>query len=341
MTIRECPNCGAQISHQAEQCFMCGAELAKPKKRRGRPSIADIALVTGILLIMLLWWRWDNNQRVLALTPTATATPTATGTPAPTATPSPTATDTPTITPTATPIFYTVVSGDTYLGIAGQFNITLQELLAANNLTGNEILRVSQVLFVPSPQFEAPDQPRATPTPPSGIFNYTVQTGDTLGGIAIRFQVDIASIINANSLAEPDTLIPGTVLLIPMGSEEAAAPDETPISDVFFDRPVLVSPHPNSEFVAEPAPLLRWVAVGLLPEDAWYRVRVAYADPELAEPEPFLVKTTSLRLDPALRPPEDASSQRLFWWVQVVSLPEQGGAFPLSPVSEVWDLEWR
>ncbi|HEY52584.1 MAG TPA: hypothetical protein G4N94_03920, partial [Caldilineae bacterium] len=77
---RYCPNCGAQVSHNADDCFMCGYRFDTPKPRRFRIPFADIALVLGLIAVFLFWWRWDSEQRVLALTPTvtpiATATPT-------------------------------------------------------------------------------------------------------------------------------------------------------------------------------------------------------------------------------------------------------------------------
>ncbi|RME11551.1 MAG: hypothetical protein D6802_06550, partial [Ardenticatenia bacterium] len=73
---------------RAKTCFMCGQDLT-PSRRAWRellPSwrrlpLADIALFSFILFILLTWLRYDNERRVLALTPTATPTLTATPTP--------------------------------------------------------------------------------------------------------------------------------------------------------------------------------------------------------------------------------------------------------------------
>jgi len=66
-----------------------------------------------------------------------------------------------TITPT--PITYTVVKGDTMLGIAMRFGVTLEELMAANPQVNPRIISIDTILVIPlgesSPAFPA------TPTP--------------------------------------------------------------------------------------------------------------------------------------------------------------------------------
>jgi len=89
-----------------------------------------------------------------APTPTPTATPTSAP---PTATATPTPTDTPSpVPPTATAApaarrTYVVKAGDTLRGIAEQFNVSVQALIDANNLTPQQAdaLRVGQELVIP------------------------------------------------------------------------------------------------------------------------------------------------------------------------------------------------
>jgi hypothetical protein len=94
------------------------------------------------------------------LTPRPSATATATSTPPPSEPPAPPTPAPPTATPappTAAPApppatrHYTVAAGDSLRGIAEKFNVTVDALLKANNLTKaqGDALRVGQELVIP------------------------------------------------------------------------------------------------------------------------------------------------------------------------------------------------
>ncbi len=328
---------------------MCGYDLVTPARRRWRPPFADIALVLGILAVLVLWWRWDTAERVLALTPSPSPTPTLTPTPTSTPTPVPTPTPTPSPTPTPAPIAYTVVSGDTLLGIAGNFGITLDQLLAANNWTTPPPLLPNMVLVIPPPAASLPETTGpangpangpTTPTPVMGAVNYQVKPGDTLTGIAETLGVAIGDIIANNDIRDANDLIPGTILAIPVGlareDAEGAAPLPTPV----YPAPAPISPPDHSIIVGDQPLTLRWVTVDLLPEGAWYAVHLAYADPTLPPIETILTRNSSARLDPALRPSPGERPPELIWWVNVVRQEEDGRLIPLSPPGRVRHVTW-
>mgnify|MGYP001180900747 FL=1 len=54
----------------------------------------------------------------------------------------------------------------------------------------------------------------AIPTPTPAAL-YTVQPGDTLSDLAVRFATTIDELVAANGLTDPDALQPGQTLLIP------------------------------------------------------------------------------------------------------------------------------
>ena len=59
---------------------------------------------------------------------------------------------------------------------------------------------------------------------------YTVQSGDTLGGIASRFGVTVSDLVSWNNIANPDLIYPGQNLVIKKGSSSSSDTKPTPSS---------------------------------------------------------------------------------------------------------------
>jgi len=132
---------------------------------------------------------------------------------------------------------YTVESGDSLSAIAEKLGTTVDELMALNDLTSNE-LSVGQVLRIPggASQGEASPTPKATEaaestetpaartTPRSGQTKYTVQSGDNANDIALRFGVTVEELAAANNMTidELRSLEVGQVLIIPPASSTPA-----------------------------------------------------------------------------------------------------------------------
>ena len=68
-------------------------------------------------------------------------------------------------TPTITPITYTVVEGDTMLGIALHFGVTLEDLLTSNPNADPRFLSVDTVLIIPTGENQSGTYPTPTPIP--------------------------------------------------------------------------------------------------------------------------------------------------------------------------------
>jgi peptidoglycan/xylan/chitin deacetylase (PgdA/CDA1 family)/LysM repeat protein len=103
---------------------------------------------------------------------------------------------------------HVVQSGDTLYRIALRYGVTVSAIVAANNLSNANLIRVGQVLVIPT---------GATPTspPPTSPVRYTVQPGDTLYRIALRYGVTVSAIVAANNLSNANLIRVGQVLVIP------------------------------------------------------------------------------------------------------------------------------
>jgi len=93
---------------------------------------------------------------------------------------------------------YKVVSGDTLYGIANKFNVSVDNLKSANNLTNNN-LSVGQTLIIPST---------------TSYLTYTVKPGDSLYSIARTYGTTVSEIESLNNLST-SILSVGQQLLLP------------------------------------------------------------------------------------------------------------------------------
>jgi LysM repeat protein len=148
----------------------------------------------------------------------------------------PAPTPSPTSPPAGTPTTYVVQRGDTLGRIATRFGVTVQAIMAANNLTNPNLIFAGQRLTIPTGGAPAPTPTAAPPTgtppptttPPPGGTTYTVQRGDTLSAIARRFGVTVQAIMTANNLTNPNLIFVGQVLTIPTLGGGPPAPTPTP-----------------------------------------------------------------------------------------------------------------
>jgi len=203
-----------------------------------------IALVVIGFILLVVWLTRPGQplgQYFATETPTSTVTFTPTSTSTPTVTP--TVTETPTATVTATPsepFPYTVQEGDTLFAIADKFNLGDDGILLIYNENPELIsqfngdIQVGQSIRIPIP---GTILPTTTPIPPNlsrgTKIEYRVLAGDTLAGIAVRFNSLPEEIIAENDLADANALQVGQTLQIPVNLVTATAtlpPTSTPVT---------------------------------------------------------------------------------------------------------------
>ncbi len=107
-----------------------------------------------------------------------------------------------------------VQPGETLAHIALRYGTTPDILAAINSIVNPAQVYVGQALNVSQ---TAPGHPAITRG-----YTHTVQPGETLYQIALRYGVTLASIQSANALSLPSLIFPGQILIVP-GSEAAPA----------------------------------------------------------------------------------------------------------------------
>ena len=145
----------------------------------------------------------------VAFTPGATAVSvaevTATAAPAPTSA----------SVPSSSTVDYTVQWGDTLSSIAYAYDTTVEAIMALNGLSDPGYIRVGQALKVVG-------APGSVSVSPGG--DYTVQQGDTLFSIALRYGTTVDAIQRANGIVNVWYIQVGQRLVIPQGSGAPAGP---------------------------------------------------------------------------------------------------------------------
>lgn len=95
--------------------------------------------------------------------------------------------------------FHTVKRGETLTSIARRYRVSTEELRAANDLPVRARVRVSQELMIPQRPARALPTPVTRPAA-ARATTYRVQRGDTLYGIARRFDTTVDAIKRLNRL---------------------------------------------------------------------------------------------------------------------------------------------
>ena len=96
-------------------------------------------------------------------------------------------------------VIYTVQPGDTLWEIGKQFNISVGDLARQNRITDANRIYVGQRLRI---------------TTPARFNLYMIRSGDTLAGIAQRFNTTVPELMRLNNITNPDMIYAGRIIKI-------------------------------------------------------------------------------------------------------------------------------
>jgi LysM repeat protein len=242
--IRICPSCGTRMAHAASHCAVCGMVFEKntdyadekplPSQSGSSGKSFPIGLYIGgpiilllaVALLVVFLFRTGAipvnqmtliDRTLLAATPTLTSAATKAPTNTPTMFPSPSPVQ---------PIMITVKEGDTCYGLAAKYG--LRDFSMMTDVNGQAVdcdnLQPGEIIYIlpptpASPLESATDQNSLHQTETAcPIAVYTVDYGDTLGGIAASYRVPMESIKKWNPEYSfiDDVVWEGMVLRIPL-----------------------------------------------------------------------------------------------------------------------------
>ncbi len=121
-------------------------------------------------------------------------------------------------------VFYTVKANDTLSGIAIRYHTSVPAIVRTNGLAGSTIYP-DQTLRITSGSTSSSSGSASPPGYSSGY--HMVKAGESLSGIAARYGISVAALMQANRLSST-TIYPGQRLSIPAGRSAAPLPTSSP-----------------------------------------------------------------------------------------------------------------
>lgn len=329
------------------------------------------------------------SPAAMAQVPTVTQTPLPTVPPVQVESPTPTfSPEPPTLTlppsPTPGPYEHTVEASDTLLYVIQLYGYTdlstgpgsiAAEVVSLNGMFSADImpapgtvLLIPRQTATPTPANEATaviaaatgtaEAPNVVFSSGTTFFDYTVEEGDTIVGIAAEYGVTLEQIAQLNT----DLNFSGCVFEIPSGGPRCIVPlgvgqivrlpaptptptfsptpsgSETPTATPTFSSLGLLFPPRNAD-VAAGVLTLQWVGAGVLQSEQSYLVQVTDVT---AGSTQFtgLTRSTSFTLPDSLIP-ASGEPHTINWTVFIVEPNGQGAYRPIGGPSEVRSFTWQ
>lgn len=141
---------------------------------------------------------------------------------------------------------YIVQRGDTLASIGRQFGVTIDQIVAANNIVNPNLIYANQRLTIPT--VDQPAAPPASPPVQTETVNHTVGRGETMYRIALQYGVTVQAISQANEIDNPNVIYSGQVLVIPVPADNNPVfqPTATATTAAPVVEPTAVSVQPTA-----------------------------------------------------------------------------------------------
>jgi lipoprotein-anchoring transpeptidase ErfK/SrfK len=107
-------------------------------------------------------------------------------------------------------LVHVIQPGETLSGIARYYGVPMQNILAVNSIADPNRIFWGLRLLIPTGDVTLPD-----PAPQTSSAMHTVQRGETLFRISVRYNVSMNDLVVANNLANPNNIYAGQLLVIP------------------------------------------------------------------------------------------------------------------------------
>ena len=119
------------------------------------------------------------------------------------------------------PESYVVQSGDTLIGTANRFGLSVTQLASYNNISSRADLLRGQKLWLIPGKVKAPvSTPAAAPSKPNiATKNYKVRSGDGLIALAKQFGISTQALAGLNGIGARDSLYVGQTLKVPANAD--------------------------------------------------------------------------------------------------------------------------
>lgn len=108
-------------------------------------------------------------------------------------------------------VYYTVKKGDTLSKIARKYGTTVNSLVNLNEIKNPNLIYVNQKLQI----YSSSSTDSSLGNNSCGKIMYTIKSGNTLSGIAKRFNSSVNEIAKLNDISNPNLIYAGRVIRIP------------------------------------------------------------------------------------------------------------------------------